>query len=50
LKRRSGFLPLLEHVRKNQRPGFYDGDGGNWPSELSKELQRWEVKTEFAKH
>ena len=44
VKRRSGFLPLLEHVRKTSGQVFMTATEENWPSELGKDLQRWEVK------
>jgi DNA replication and repair protein RecF len=44
LKRRSGFLPLLEHARKTSGQIFMTATEENWPSELGKDLQRWEVK------
>jgi DNA replication and repair protein RecF len=44
VKRRSGFLPLLEHARKASGQVFMTATEENWPSELGKELQRWEVK------
>jgi DNA replication and repair protein RecF len=43
-KRRSGFLPLLEHARKTSGQVFMTATEENWPSELGKDLQRWEVK------
>jgi len=45
LKRRSGFLPLLEHARKTSGQVFMTATEENWPQELSKDLQRWEVKS-----
>jgi DNA replication and repair protein RecF len=44
LKRRGGFLPLLEHARKASGQVFMTATGENWPSELGKDLQRWEVR------
>jgi DNA replication and repair protein RecF len=44
-KRRSGFLPLLEHARKTSGQVFMTATEENWPRELSKDLQRWDVKT-----
>jgi DNA replication and repair protein RecF len=44
VKRRSGFLPLLEQARKTRGQVFMTATEENWPSELGKELQRWEVK------
>jgi DNA replication and repair protein RecF len=43
-KRRSGFLPLLEHARKTRGQVFMTATEENWPSELGKDLQRWELK------
>ena len=43
VKRRSGFLPLLEHARKASGQVFMTATEENWPSELGKDLQRWEV-------
>ena len=44
VKRRSGFLPLLETARRTGGQVFMTCTEENWPSELGKELQRWEVK------
>src|SRR5277367_4740872 len=44
LKRRSGFLPLLEHARKTSGQVFMTATEENWPGELGKDLQKWEVK------
>jgi DNA replication and repair protein RecF len=44
LKRRSGFLPLLEHACKTSGQVFMTATGENWPHELGKDLQRWEVR------
>jgi DNA replication and repair protein RecF len=43
-KRRSGFLPLLEQARKTSGQIFMTATEENWPAELGKDLQRWEVK------
>src|SRR5882757_1404523 len=43
VKRRSGLLPLLEHARKTSGQVFMTCTEENWPIELGKELQRWEV-------
>ena len=43
LKRRSGFLPLLEHARQTSGQVFMTATEENWPRELGKDLQRWEV-------
>jgi DNA replication and repair protein RecF len=45
VKRRSGFLPLLEHARKTSGQVFMTATEENWPRELGKDLQRWDVKT-----
>jgi DNA replication and repair protein RecF len=45
VKRRSGFLPLLEQAHKTSGQVFMTATGENWPAELGKDLQRWEVKT-----
>ena len=44
VKRRSGFLPLLEHARKACGQVFMTATEENWPSELGKDLQRWQVQ------
>jgi len=44
VKRRSGFLPLLEHARKSGGQVFMTSTEENWPRELGRDLQRWEVK------
>ncbi len=44
VKRRSGLLPLLEHARKTSGQVFMTCTEENWPSELGKDLHRWEVK------
>jgi recombinational DNA repair ATPase RecF len=41
--RRSGFLPLLEQARKTGGQVFMTATGENWPAELGKDLQRWQV-------
>ena len=43
VKRRSGFLPLLESARRTSGQVFMTCTEENWPSELGKELQRWTV-------
>ena len=45
LKRRSGFLPLLEAARKNSGQVFMTCTEENWPSELGRDLHRWEIKS-----
>jgi DNA replication and repair protein RecF len=44
VKRRSGFLPLLEQARRTRGQVFMTCTEENWPSELGRDLQRWEVK------
>ena len=44
VKRRSGFLPLLEQARKTSGQVFMTATEESWPSELGKDLQRWEVQ------
>jgi DNA replication and repair protein RecF len=44
VKRRSGFLPLLEQARKTSGQVFMTATEENWPSELGRDLQRWEVQ------
>ena len=44
VNRRTGFLPLLEHARKASGQVFMTATEENWPSELGRDLQRWEVK------
>jgi DNA replication and repair protein RecF len=43
LKRRSGFLPLLDQARKTSGQVFMTCTEENWPRELGQDLQRWEV-------
>ncbi|MGD0350236.1 MAG: DNA replication/repair protein RecF [Verrucomicrobiota bacterium] len=42
-KRRAGFLPLLEQARRTHGQVFMTATGENWPCELGKDLQKWEV-------
>ena len=44
VKRRSGFLPLLRRVHQAHSQVFMTCTEENWPAELGKELQRWEVR------
>ena len=44
VKRRSGFLPLLESARRASGQVFMTCTEENWPRELGGDLQRWEVK------
>jgi DNA replication and repair protein RecF len=43
VKRRSGFLPLLEQARKTSGQVFMTCTEENWPRELGQDLRRWEV-------
>jgi len=43
-KRRSGFLPLLERARETSGQVFMTATEENWPRELGRDVQRWEVK------
>jgi DNA replication and repair protein RecF len=43
-KRRGGFLPLLERAHQARGQVFMTATAENWPGELSRDLQRWEVK------
>lgn len=43
VKRRTGLLPLLEKTNHSRGQVFMTATEENWPSELSGELQRWEV-------
>ena len=42
--RRSGLLPLLERAHHAQGQVFMTATEENWPQELGRTLQRWEVK------
>jgi len=44
VKRRSGFLPLLEQAHRSRGQVFMTCTEENWPRELGLELHRWEVK------
>jgi len=43
VKRRSGLLPLLERARETSGQVFMTCTEENWPRELGRGLQRWEV-------
>src|SRR4051812_29282512 len=45
VKRRSGFLPLLERAHQSRGQVFMTATEENWPKELSRELHRWEVRS-----
>ncbi len=44
VKRRSGLLPLLERARETSGQVFLTCTEENWPRELGRDLQRWEVR------
>jgi DNA replication and repair protein RecF len=44
VKRREGFLPLLLRAREAQSQVFMTCTEENWPTELGRDLQRWEVR------
>jgi DNA replication and repair protein RecF len=43
-KRRAAFLPLLEQAREASGQVFMTCTEENWPRELARDLQRWEVR------
>ena len=43
VKRRSGFLPLLEQARRTSGQVFMTCTEENWPRELGRDLKKWEV-------
>ena len=43
VKRRGGFLPLLEQARRTSGQVFMTCTEENWPRELGRDLQKWEV-------
>jgi len=49
VKRRSGFVPLLEQARRTSGQVFMTATEENWPAELGRDLQKWEVKTGMLK-
>src|SRR5882762_3936058 len=44
VKRRTGFLPLLERAHQSRGQVFMTATEENWPRELGRELHRWEVR------
>ena len=44
VKRRSGFLPLLERAHQSRGQVFMTCTEENWPRELSREVHRWMVR------
>ena len=43
VKRRSGLLPLLERARETSGQVFMTCTEENWPRELGREVQRWQI-------
>ncbi len=43
VKRRGGFLPLLERAHHSRGQVFMTCTEENWPRELGRDLQRWEI-------
>ena len=44
VKRRCGLLPLLERARETSGQVFMTATAENWPRELGRDLQRWQIK------
>jgi DNA replication and repair protein RecF len=44
VRRRSGFLPLLEKAHQSRGQVFMTATEENWPKELGQEVQRWQVE------
>lgn len=44
LKRRSGFVPLLQRAHRSRGQVFMTATEENWPRELGSDVQRWTVK------
>jgi DNA replication and repair protein RecF len=44
VKRRSGFLPLLERAHQSRGQVFMTATEENWPRELGGDLRRWQVR------
>jgi DNA replication and repair protein RecF len=44
-QRRAGLLPLLESARQGRGQVFMTCTAENWPRELARDLQRWDVKS-----
>lgn len=49
-KRRTRFLPLLNRVQQSRSQVFMTCTEENWPRELGRDLQRWEVKGGFLRN
>jgi DNA replication and repair protein RecF len=50
VKRRGGFLPLLDQARRTSGQVFMTCTEENWPRELGQELQRWHVTNGALRH
>jgi recombinational DNA repair ATPase RecF len=44
VKRRSGFLPLLDRAQQTKGQVFMTATEENWPRELAKDGRKWNVK------
>ena len=44
VKRRAGFLPLLERTHHAQGQVFMTATEANWPREITREARRWTVR------
>jgi DNA replication and repair protein RecF len=44
LKRRTGFLPLLQQAHQSHGQVFMTATEENWPAELGREVHRWQVQ------
>ncbi len=44
VKRRAGFLPLLQQSRETSGQVFMTATEENWPREIGRDVQRWEVR------
>jgi DNA replication and repair protein RecF len=44
IKRRSGFVPLLERAHEARSQVFMTATEENWPRELGREVLRWDIK------
>ncbi|HWH70018.1 MAG TPA: hypothetical protein VNT26_11580, partial [Candidatus Sulfotelmatobacter sp.] len=44
VKRRSGFLPLLDRAHQARGQVFMTATEENWPAELGRQVQRWSVQ------
>ena len=49
-RRRAGFLPLLSRAQNARSQVFMTCTEENWPRELGRDLQRWEVKAGAVNH